>query len=56
MGSCEGMNQELPTKSDEESCLVEKGIEISNLDMLKCMAEFVKFGSVYPTREERDNV
>jgi hypothetical protein len=44
-----GDNKKLPTKNGEESSLVDKVIEISNLEILKDLAEVVdslnmKFG------------
>jgi hypothetical protein len=36
-------NKKLPIKSDEESSLVDYVIEISNLDMVKDIAEVIDF-------------
>jgi len=39
--SCEGINKKLPTKNGEESYLVDKRFEISNLDLIKEMVNMV---------------
>jgi len=39
----EGANKKLPIKSDEESSLVDKVIEISNLELLKGIVKVLAF-------------
>jgi hypothetical protein len=39
----ERSNKKLPTKNGEESCVVDYMIEISNLDLLKDLAEVVEY-------------
>jgi len=38
-----GINKKLPIKSDEESCLVDYMFQISNLTLMKDLAEVVQF-------------
>ena len=44
----EGTNKKLPIKSDEESFVVDKVIEISNLDMVRDVREIIDFSINYP--------
>jgi len=41
MRSSEGIKEKLPIKNDEESSLVDKRFEISNLDLIRDMIRFV---------------
>jgi len=44
----EGINKKLPIKSDEESSLVDKVIEISNLDLVRDLIEIHDFLNCFP--------
>lgn len=41
VGGYDGVNKKLPTKSDEEFCLVDKRVELSNLDLFRDMVNIM---------------
>jgi len=46
--------KKLPIKNDEESSLVDKAIEISNLDLIKDVDKIVKLLEVFPLEHQRE--
>jgi len=45
----------LPTEIDEESCFVDKVIEISNLDLIRDMVNILNLGKVF-TENRKDYI